>query len=151
MIRVLQEKISWFSYTANINRKTVPSSGIWTRTFGNIALTMNMLQNHIWSHVTTCDHTCSHVHVKFFVRAIRRFTRTHRSQWLDSSTGRADWPVFPKVWVQIPLESIVFLLTLSALENHYIFWVLAKLRCFSKICIDIFGLIMTVCCCYIPF
>ena len=42
----------------------------------------------------------------------------HRPQILDSSTSRA---VFPKVWVQIPVKSTVFLLKLAVLENHEIF------------------------------
>ena len=35
MIMLYEEKISWFSNTANVSTKTVGSSVIWTRTFRN--------------------------------------------------------------------------------------------------------------------
>ena len=38
-----EEKISWFSNTANVNRKTGDSRGIWTRIFGNTCLPLYQL------------------------------------------------------------------------------------------------------------
>ena len=70
---VHEEKNSWFSDTANVKRKTVNSSGIWTRTFGK----------------TGPPFYASVKSSREYLVQLNWIKWAHRSQWLDSSTGRA--------------------------------------------------------------